>query len=114
MDLAQKREEYCKKLETSLEKIVEVLAAFPEVRRIVLFGSYARGRRDLLTDLDILVVMETPLDFPARSALLYEKLFLPVDCDILVYTPEEFERLKDRPFLRRILEEGKVLYERDS
>lgn len=114
MDLAQKREEYCKKLETSLQRVVEVLAALPEVRRIVLFGSYARGRRDLLTDLDILVVMETPLDFPARSALLYEKLFLPVDCDILVYTPEEFERLKDQPFLRRVLEEGKVLYERDS
>ena len=110
MNLAQKREEYREKLEASLQKIVKVLAALPEVKRVILFGSYARGRRDLLTDLDVLVVMETALPFPTRSAFLYEKLFLPVDCDIFVYTPEEFERLKDRPFLRRVLKEGKVLY----
>ena len=31
--------------------------------------------------------------------------------DVLVYTPEEFERMKDRGFIKRAIEEGKVLYE---
>jgi len=31
--------------------------------------------------------------------------------DLLVYTPEEMLTMVDRPFVRRILHEGKVLYE---
>lgn len=112
MDLAVKRKEYIVKLEESVSKIVEVLSRLPEVERIILFGSYARGRRDLLTDLDILVVMETQLDTLARTAFIYERLCLPVDYDVLVYTPVELERLKEQPFLRQIFKEGKVLYEK--
>ncbi|MCX7667610.1 MAG: nucleotidyltransferase domain-containing protein [Atribacterota bacterium] len=114
VDLVVKRKEYLNKLEESVQKIVEVLSCLPEIERIILFGSYARGRKDLLTDLDVLVVMETELDPLARTAFIYERLFLPVDCDILVYTPVELERMKEQPFLRQILKEGKVLYEKRS
>jgi len=31
--------------------------------------------------------------------------------DILVYTPQEFEDMKERPFVKRVLREGKMLYE---
>jgi hypothetical protein len=31
--------------------------------------------------------------------------------DILVYTPQEFEEMKERPFVKRALREGKMLYE---
>jgi len=29
----------------------------------------------------------------------------------LIYTPEELEQLRDRPFVRRILSEGHTIYE---
>jgi len=41
-------------------------------------------------------------------------LDLKVDADILWYTPEEFERIKDKPFFKRVLKEEVVLFERKS
>ncbi|MCS7240203.1 MAG: nucleotidyltransferase domain-containing protein, partial [Candidatus Bipolaricaulota bacterium] len=57
MSLLEKRRKYVEELEKSVERVREVLAGLPEVERVILFGSYARGQRDLLTDLDVLVVM---------------------------------------------------------
>ena len=76
---------------------------------------YARGRADLLTDLDIVVVQSSGQGFLARMAELHRRLgSLPVDADILVYTPQEWERVLETPFGARILREGKVLYEKVS
>ncbi|MCX7668720.1 MAG: nucleotidyltransferase domain-containing protein [Anaerolineae bacterium] len=91
--------------------IQAALANMPQVRRAILFGSYAAGRRDLLTDLDILIIMDSSLDFVARTAEMYRALSVPVDVDLLVYTPEEIERRRHQGFLRRVLEEGTVIYE---
>jgi len=30
--------------------------------------------------------------------------------DVLVYTPQEFEDMKERPFVKRALKGGKILY----
>jgi len=113
-DIAAQRADYRRALADSLQRIVAALSRRPEVQRIVLFGSYAEGRADLLTDLDLLVVMESPLDFVARTAALYGELDSAVDVDLLVYTPEEFERHRRHGFLRHILAQGKVLYEKSA
>ena len=107
-----KRQQYQQDLADALQKIVDVLARKPEVERAILFGSYAEGRRDLFADLDILVIMDSPLDFVTRTAEMYRDLACGVDMDLLVYTPEELERNKHRGFIRQILEKGKVIYER--
>ncbi len=112
--VAAKREAYRQDLAASLERIVTVLSRRPEVWRIVLFGSYAEGRADLLTDLDLLVVMESSLDFVSRTAALYRDLGSTVDMDLLVYTPEEIKSIGRRGFLHRVLAEGKVLYEKPA
>lgn len=84
------------------------------MERIILLGSYAQGRRDLLTDLDVLVVMRTNPPFLERQRFLYQRLALPVDADILCYTPEEFEALKDGPFWTNAFKQAVVLYEKKS
>jgi len=112
--LARCRDRYVRLLEEDLEQIVAQLSRMSQVRLVVLFGSYAAGRRDLLTDLDTLVVMDSPLDFVTRTAELYRRLSPRVDLDLLVYTPEELEANRTRPFFRRILEKGRVLYERGT
>jgi len=48
----------------------------------------------------------------ANSEQLVNTLSLPVDADILCYTPEEIERMKTRAFIRKILKEEVVLYEK--
>jgi hypothetical protein len=66
----------------------------------------------LFTDLDILIIVSSDLDYVSRTAEMYQYLSAPVDMDLLVYTPQELERNRDRPFIRRILERGEVIYEK--
>lgn len=53
---------YAALLDSELERLVARLRELG-ARKIVLFGSYAEGRRDLWTDLDLFVVMESALPF---------------------------------------------------
>ncbi len=110
--LAARRAEYAALLRDSLQRIVDSLAAVDAVERVSIFGSYARGRADLLTDLDVLVVMRTDEGFVDRLRWLYSRLAVPVDLDLLCYTPEEFSAMGDRPFFRRLRQDEVVLYEK--
>lgn len=65
-----------------------------------------------MTDLDILVIMESRPDYVNRTAELYGQLHPGVDVDLLVYTTQEFERMHSRGFLRHALEHSKVLYKK--
>jgi predicted nucleotidyltransferase len=110
--LALERERYVAALDQALDELLRRLRTRPEVHRVILFGSYAAGRRDLFTDLDLLVVMDSAEPFVTRTAALYRDLAPRVDVDLLVYTPDEFERLRHGGFVRRAIETGTVLHER--
>lgn len=60
------------------------------------------------------ILIPSSLDFVTRNVELARRLRAGVAMDLLVYTPEEMERMHDRPFLRHILKTGKVLYESKS
>lgn len=109
--LAHKRWEYQQLLRYSADEIVAKLS-HSNVKKISLFGSYARGRIDLFTDLDVLVIMDTDKPFTERITEIYSLLALPVDADILCYTPQEFARMKETPFLKKALADEVVLYEK--
>lgn len=84
-------------------------------QKIVLFGSHVWGTPDAGSDVDLLVVMDSDLPAAARSARISRECrprLLPLD--VIVRTPSEVaERLgMGDPFLRRILDEGQVLYAR--
>lgn len=110
--LTESRTAYSNLLKASLDQIVTKLSALEEVERVSLFGSYARGRIDLLTDLDILVIMNTDKSFIERLRMLYGLLAVPVDLDLLCYTPDEWKKMRERAFFKRILQEEVVLYEK--
>lgn len=83
--------------------------------KVILFGSYAYGRPRPESDVDLLVIMETPLR--ARQQRLEISRTLsprPFPLDIIVHTPQEVSRrlaLGDA-FLDEIITRGKVLHER--
>jgi predicted nucleotidyltransferase len=82
--------------------------------RIILFGSRGRGRARRNSDWDILVIAESKLPRHRRAAPLYGAMSdIPVDMDILVYTPDEVLEWRDVPqaFVTTAAREGKVLYE---
>jgi uncharacterized protein len=111
-DLAVARAVYVRKLEAAERRLADVLAAVEGIQRVSVFGSYARGRRDLGTDLDVLVVWETEKPFVERLRALYTIADVGVDLDLVCYTPAEFRELRDQPFLRHVRREAVVLFEK--
>lgn len=111
--LEKERENHVALLRSEVERLTAELCGLG-AKKIVLFGSMARGRLDLFTDIDLLVVMDSDLPFVERSSWVYRKLMPRVDADIMVYTEEEFEALKEGPFLKKALAEGVIQYEKKS
>lgn len=108
-ELEQERERYSQALARAVVALPRALARLPE--QVWLCGSYVHGRRDLLTDLDLLVVMRS--EFVTRTAQLYRRLAaltpIAVDVDLFVYTPEELARMRERGFVKRALAEGQLM-----
>ncbi|MFP4029750.1 MAG: nucleotidyltransferase domain-containing protein [Candidatus Brocadiia bacterium] len=99
-------------LQRELERIKNVLSAQPDVERIIIFGSFARGESGERSDLDILVIQQTDKRFLERVDELYQLILPRLDVDLLVYTPEEWECIREqRNFGKRIEKEGRTIYE---
>ncbi len=82
--------------------------------KVILFGSRAWGVPTKESDLDLLVVMDidgSPIRKAAEISRIARPRFLPMD--IIVRTSDEIEHrigIGD-PFIKRIMNHGKVLYE---
>jgi len=95
------------------EKVVERIKRY-EPEKIIVFGSYVRGEMDEHSDLDFVVIKKTRKRFIER--LIEVARLIGPDLgkvDVFVYTPEEFKRMKEEgnPFIKRVLQEGRVIYE---
>ncbi|GJQ60522.1 MAG: nucleotidyltransferase domain-containing protein [Candidatus Scalindua sp.] len=81
----------------SLSDIISFLQeklAKRDITSCFLFGSLALNETTPWSDIDILIITETEKAFIERP-LDYQELFdLGVSLDIIVYTPEEFEKVK--------------------
>lgn len=82
-------------------------------QRILLFGSYAYGQPRPESDVDILVVLDTPMKESEQALQIRKAVNVLFGLDLIVYTPE---RLAQRiawgdSFLREITTQGVVLYE---
>jgi predicted nucleotidyltransferase len=83
--------------------------------RIILFGSQARGTADARSDVDLLVICRIAgRRRPLVVAMDRSLHGLGLARDIMVLTPEEFERDRHIPgtVARPASLEGRVLYER--
>ena len=101
------------KIQQAAQKIADSIK--PE--KIILFGSFAYGKPQPDSDVDLLVIMESNQSTHTRSAQISEILYpRPFPVDIIVRTPAEVtQRLAIGDlFLHEILTKGRVLYERAS
>lgn len=85
--------------------------------RIILFGSQARRTADDRSDVDLLVIC--PVEDRKRDLMVAMDRALSgleIARDIIVLTPEEFERDRHIPgtVARPAFLEGKILYDRTS
>jgi predicted nucleotidyltransferase len=102
-------------IRAAVDRIVRAL----EPEKIFMFGSQARGEATDVSDLDLLVVMESD-ESKLERGIKIRKLISPraFGLDVLVYTPEEFEKAASHedywfnPLIKDIIKEGKKLYDR--
>jgi len=84
------------------------------VGRVILFGSLARGDASRHSDVDLIIIKNTEKRFLDRYDDILPDISRAIagrDVDLLIYTPDELNRLADRPLIAAALKEGKVIYE---
>lgn len=84
------------------------------LKKIILFGSQARGTADDKSDIDLLIISS---DFTDRYKIMREirrsLLTLDYAFDIIAVTPEEYDRDKNIPgtIARYASKDGIIIYE---
>jgi len=99
--------------EKEVQDIVKQLIRFYKPDKIILFGSLAKGQINQGTDIDLFIIKSDVPEFGVdRIRQLDAIIKYRLATDFIVYKPDELEQrlnLGD-PFVKSILEEGKVLY----
>lgn len=100
-------------------EMVDTIVREADPDTVILFGSRARGNAGVDSDVDLLIVEREPFS-PQRSRrmettrlyLALRKLAIPKD--LLLYSRDEFERLKDSEhhIVGHAQREGRILHER--
>ncbi len=94
-------------LEEELQRILPLLIELG-VKKIILFGSLSIGKVHRSSDIDLLIIKESSQKFLDRWDEFYKKLRPRYGIDLFIYTPQEFEEMKERsPFLRGALKKRK-------
>jgi predicted nucleotidyltransferase len=100
----------------TIRAIAEHIAEKFDPEEIILFGSHAYGKPTAWSDVDILVVMDTPKGEEFEKSLEIRKSLpsLTFGLDVIVRSRKVIERRKKLGdwFLVDVTEKGKVLYER--
>jgi len=98
-----------------IDRIVRTLVAEYAPEKIILFGSHASGEPDEDSDIDLLIIKDTPARLLDRWTTVHRILtgcHRSIPLEPIVLTPQEVERrlaIGDQ-FIEEILEKGVVLY----
>lgn len=110
------RDRVRREIRQELSDWVPRIVAEMRPERVILFGSAARGEAGEASDIDLTVIAETELSFFDRIGRVLRLYRGDREINVLVYTPDEWQRMlaEGRRFIKRIADEGRVLYERDA
>lgn len=99
-------------LQQELDRVLPILIREYAPEKILVFGSFANGQSAEWSDLDLVVIKNTPQRFFDRLADVINMVKPQVGMDILVYTPAEWETMcATNAFIREeILGKGRLLY----
>lgn len=94
-------------LVAKLQAGIPALARHLDLRKVVLFGSYARGRQTVASDIDLLVVYagEPPED---AYALIKQSLRIP-GLEPHAYSQEEYEAMRET--VERMARDGIIIFQ---
>lgn len=86
----------------------------PEINKIVVFGSLARGEAVPGSDVDLLLVLTESNESFLDRIPLYYPAGVPIGVDVFAYTEEEIARMlsEGNSFVARALSEGLTVFQR--
>lgn len=97
------------------DRLIEVISKNYTPDKIILFGSYARGDYHEGSDVDLVIIKDNvPDNFLRRLDEVIELFDGNIPVEVLVYKNDEVKKMLKRGngFIRTVLEEGKVVYEK--
>jgi predicted nucleotidyltransferase len=100
-------------LEDVLKETIKRILSVVQPKKVVLFGSAARGEMHPDSDIDLLVVIPSGMHRRKTAQRIYRNLIgVGFAADIIVITEDDIERFKDNigMVIKPALNEGKVLY----
>ena len=101
-------------MENKLKEITEKIVKEHQPEKIILFGSWAWGKPTEDSDVDLFIVKET--DNTRITARKISGSIFPrfIAMDFIVYTPNQLKKELEieEPFITKVINAGKVLYER--
>jgi HEPN domain-containing protein/predicted nucleotidyltransferase len=99
-----------KVLEAELARYLGILEQQEGIEQIILFGSMVTQQIHEYSDIDLIVIQRSNLTFLKRLNSLRRLLSPQVGTDILVYTPEEFQQMREGLFFQaEIISKGVVV-----
>ena len=99
--------------EDKIEELGRRIAEAVQPRRIIVFGSSARGEAGPHSDIDVLVVMPDGVHRGHTTEQIYRRLWgFGVAKDVVVVTESDLLQRRDDPYMviRQALEEGREVY----
>ncbi|MHA1753906.1 MAG: nucleotidyltransferase domain-containing protein [Candidatus Odinarchaeia archaeon] len=83
-----------------------------KINLALLYGSITKGNHKPDSDIDLVVVADEKEinNLRDKFAIIYLKYSVPIS--VIFYTPAQFNFIKTHPFIRRILKEGRILWEK--
>lgn len=83
-------------------------------KKIIVFGSFARGDVHQGSDLDLVIIKNTKEKFLRRMDAVLDLCDGEIAVEPLIYTEAEFRKMLEEgnDFLETVSKEGKVVYER--
>jgi len=97
-----------------VQRIINKIIRRYRPKRIIVFGSFARGDIHQGSDLDLVIIKNTKERFLKRMDRVLDLCAGEIAVEPLIYTEAEFEKMlkEGNDFLDTVISEGKVVYER--
>ncbi len=99
-----------------IKKITKLIVRKYKPEKIILFGSFALGKQNEDSDVDLLIIKKTRKKFLRRLFELRKIIDGEIPLDLLVRTPDEIEKRLNLGdfFYQDIIKKGKCLYDRSK
>ena len=91
----------------TINLINEIFSKYPEIEKVIIYGSRARGDYQNGSDIDLTIIGDISVNDKIHISGLIDDLPIPYMCDLSIY-----ENIKNENLVEHIDRVGQVFYEK--